>query len=853
MAHRLGNFIRANSGLFLAGKFDLQQVKPFSAVASAFNNYFGFLTREESERAMLVGSKLRTALGSDLYYLIQVIPNLSRLIHEHSCDIPPNQDDCVDAQQRLQYLFCQFVEVISSCSGLPITLFLDDVQWADSASISIIGQLLKASHSMGKRMRFFFLGTCRYDEMASDHPFWKMIEAVNAFGFKSTLVKLDCMDRDSITRIVSNLLHLSPRLVGTLSDIVYHKTKGNPLFVSKMLLSLNSDGLLRLSLTRHRWEWDEEKIQSTSLPDDVAMFFVQSISTLPVDVKVALVTLSCFGASTEFEVVKAIETDLNLNLIEPLNIAIAEGLVNQLDGKYCFCHDRIHEATYGMIDEEDRCMYHMNFGLSLLSSLSKGGSNSLLFVAVTQVNLGGPSAVQHAETYLQIANCNLTAGKKAMEMSDFSSAFSFFDHGMTFLQKKHWQDQYNLSLELFNLAAKCALAIGDLTSVTMICDEVSRKSRNFDDTLNSSFVLMSALTHSKISEAVKFGLKVLSLLDVDIPRSTSREDTLKLIIQTQSTLHGISDEVLLSYHLFTDYKKAMALKFLAKLESPIHQVNPVLLPFITIKIIQLTIEHGMSPMSAIGFAYFGGMVAELGDIQGGHRYTKLAKALLDKNKCNEIAGEVIFLSAELFSYTEPLQVTNEFRMQGQTTAMAAGDIHWACMNKLMFTWTLLWHGATLSRVKEASTIAGVHNAEKFFEINMPSWHLLSAHAAHAFIGGLASFQIFRETHNPLWALRGEQFQQRINTWKEQGSLWNFESKSFLLHAEQCYSNGNFDLAQVCYESAISSAQHHKFIHEEALASELAAKFFLKIGNNLMALKYFTSAHGAYFKWGAFAK
>eukprot|EP00804_Cyclotella_cryptica_P026389 CCRYP_020284-RA/>CCRYP_020284-RA protein AED:0.07 eAED:0.07 QI:0/0.5/0.2/1/1/1/5/346/1279 len=826
MANQLGSFITANGGVFLSGKFDLQQVMPYSAVASAFNSYVDVFTRvEESELAMMFASKMRMAMGADLFYLIQVIPNLSQLIHESSTDIPPNQDDCVDAQQRLQYLFCQFVEVISSCSGAPITLFMDDVQWADSASMSIIGQLLKASRTMQHGMPIFFLGACRNDKTGSDHAFWKMIEDVGAFGFKTTLVKLNCLDKDTVTHVVSNLLHLSHRLVGSLSDIVYHKTKGNPLFVSKMLLSLNREGLLRLSLTRNRWEWDEVKIQSRKLPDDVATLLVHNINALPIDAKTALGVLSCFGASTACEVIRALETDLDLNLIEPLNIAIVEGFVDKFDERFCFCHDRILEASYSMIEAQDRCLHHMNYGA-------------------------------------------------------------------------HWSDQYDLSLELFNLAAKCALAIKDLTSLTMICDELSRNARKCEDTLNSSFVLMSALTHSRISESVQFGFRVLSQLGVHIPNSSSRDETMKLISQTKSSLDGISLETLLNYRILTDYKKDMAMKFLAKLENSVQQTNTSLQPLVTIKIIQLTVEHGLSPMSAIGFAYFGGMLAELGDIQEGYQYTKLANALLDKNHSNEIAGELIFLSAELRSYMEPLQVINDCRLQGQATAMAAGDVHWACMNKLMCGDPSVARGKligsqgrgcqcwawdedeavntdllTRNVIENKNTYQLVivyfqkmflslvfnnyddmkHSAEKFFEFNMPSWHLLSAHAGHVFIGGLVSFRIFRETCNPLWATRGEAFKDRIHTWRDQGYFQNFGSKSFLLEAEEFYSNGNIERAQVLYENAISSARGHKFIHEEAIACELAATFYLNTGNKSMALKYFTDAYRAYFKWGAFSK
>lgn len=344
--------------------------------------------------------------------------------------------------------------------------------------------------------------------------------------------------------------------------------------------------------------------------------------------------------------------------------------------------------------------------MSLIDFSLRADKTSLLFTAVTQLNLGGPSAVQNAEQYSQIASYNLIAGKRAMEMSDFSSALLFFNHGMTFLQGKHWVDQYDLSLELFNSTAKCALAIQDISRLTIVCAEVLKNARKSEDILYTSFISMCSLAHSRIQQSIEYGFRVLKELGVECPNPTSREETLKQIFQTHSMLNGVADETLLSYHTLSDYKKMMEVKFLAKLESSINQTNPSLLPFITIKILHVTIDHGLSPMSALGFAYFGGMMAELGDIRGGYRYTKLAKALLDKNKCNEIAGEVLFLSTELLSYIEPLQVINEYRIEGQATAMAAGDLHFACINKFAFAWTLMWSGAHLSVVKEALVNAG---------------------------------------------------------------------------------------------------------------------------------------------------
>ncbi len=145
------------------------------------------------------------------------------------------------------------------------------------------------------------------------------------------------------------------------------------------------------------------------------------------------------------------------------------------------------------------------------------------------------------------------------------------------------------------------------------------------------------------------------------------------------------------------------------------------------------------------------------------------------------------------------------------------------------------------------------SAERFIEVQVPSWNLLAGHFVQSFLVSLASYRVYRETGDPLWAERGKEYQERIVGWKEQGSLWNFEHKSFLLDAEESYSNGDLETARVSYDRAISSAQQHNFVHEEALASELAGNFLLNTGQKGSALKYYIVAHNKYHEWGAFAK
>jgi predicted ATPase len=429
--------------------------------------------------------------------------------------------------------------------------------------------------------------------MADDHPFCDLFENVHASGIKTTVVKLKCMEKGTLNHMLSDLLCLPPRVLTPLSDIVYTKTKGNPLFVSQLMLSLNRDGLLRLSLSRRRWVWDIEEIQSMKLPEDVALCFANGISKLPLEVQSALRILSMFGASTKCKYIKALESQLDLKLIEPLGIAASEGLVSNMRGSFQFCHDRLQEASYALMEVQDRCRDHLRFGLCLVKLSLDIGDNDMLFTAVNQINFGGPSAVFDAQEYTNMAKYNLTAGKSAMDMSDFLSAYSFFSFGIDFLPFGHWTDHYHLSLELYDLASKSALATGNICSLRILSDQVLENARGFEDKLNTYSTIISSLAcASKMSEALEKGHKILSQLGEDIPIKPSDEALDQYIQQTQSLIRGISENDILNFRPMTDRKKLVSMKFLAQLEIITLMVKPDLHPFVTLKMVQLTILYG---------------------------------------------------------------------------------------------------------------------------------------------------------------------------------------------------------------------------------------------------------------------
>lgn len=104
---------------------------------------------------------------------------------------------------------------------------------------------------------------------------------------------------------------------------------------------------------------------------------------------------------------------------------------------------------------------------------------------------------------------------------------------------------------------------------------------------------MTAMSHTNLLQSLDYALNMLMQLGVVLPSSYSRNDALNEIHQTQTMLNAISDETILDYHISTDHTKIMAMKLLAKMTNCLIQCKPFLAPLVTVKLVRLTIEHGL--------------------------------------------------------------------------------------------------------------------------------------------------------------------------------------------------------------------------------------------------------------------
>jgi len=104
-----------------------------------------------------------------------------------------------------------------------------------------------------------------------------------------------------------------------------------------------------------------------------------------------------------------------------------------------------------------------------------------------------------------------------------------------------------------------------------------------------------------------------------------------------------------------------------------------------------------------------------------------------------------------------------------------------------------------------------------------------------------------------WLAIADDVTNQMKTLSENDSKWNFQQKYFLLEAEQAFTGGDVEAAAAAYRKAIETAKEHRFINEQALASECAALFYLEYGDIGRTCKYLEKSRDLYQAWGAHRK
>ncbi|WP_341529870.1 AAA family ATPase [Nostoc sp. UHCC 0302] len=281
--------ITQKRGYFISGKFDqFGRNIPYSAIADALQKLMQQLLGEPDDQLQQWRSRLLTALGSNGQIIIDVIPEVELIIGKQP---PVPGVGATEAQNRFNRVFGHFVRVFCSESH-PFVIFLDDLQWIDSATLNLIELMLLDEQTQS----LFLIGAYRDNEVNSTHPLMLTLEKLQKQGAVLQEIILSPLTLEPLIQLISETLHQNADTVLSLAELVLHKTEGNPFFVGEFLRMLHSENLLTFDAQHLCWEWNIADIQAQDITDNVVELLLIQLKKLPENTQQILQLAACIGA-----------------------------------------------------------------------------------------------------------------------------------------------------------------------------------------------------------------------------------------------------------------------------------------------------------------------------------------------------------------------------------------------------------------------------------------------------------------------------------------------------------------------------------------------------------------------------
>ncbi|BDA70083.1 Serine/Threonine protein kinase and Signal Transduction Histidine Kinase (STHK) with GAF sensor [Calothrix sp. PCC 7716] len=700
-------------GYFIKGKFDqFNRNIPFSAFVQAFRDLMGQLLTESDKQLQQWKSKILTVLGDNVQVIIEVIPELEKIIGQQS---PAPELSGSAAQNRFNLLFQKFLQIFTQKEH-PLVIFLDDLQWADSASLQLM-QLLTIDNHQGYLL---LIGAYRDNEVSTFHPLMLTLDAI---GKKKAIINkiiLQPLSQINLNQLVADTLKCTEELAFSLSQLIYRKTKGNPFFVTQFFKSLHQDALIEFNFKEGCWQCDISQINQKTLTDDVIHFLVIQLEKLPESTQRVLKFAACIGNQFDLETLAIICQLSEVEVAASLWKALQSGFIlaqsnvykfyqdnseqSQLQtshrqiAKYKFLHDRVQQAAYSLIPIEKKQSTHLEIGQLLLSHTPVTNQEENLFEIVNQLNMG-KSLIVELSKQTQLAKLNLKAGQKARNATAYAAALEYLTTGIYLLAENRWQTQYDLSLALYTNATEAAYLSGNYQQMAYLAAVILEHTRTILDRVEVYQVkIQAAQAQAQPSEAIEIALQILQQLGVSFPEQPNEHDIRQAMGETLSLLAGRQPLELIALPQMTDPKQLAIMGILASVTASAYVAAPTLLPLIMLEQVKLSLQYGNSSFSPDGYCGCGIILCGVaGDIEAGYQFGQLALLLLEQLDTKKLKARTYGqVNCCISHWKEPLVNTLTYFREGYQSGLEVGDLEWGGICAVLYLMHAWFAGKELS-------------------------------------------------------------------------------------------------------------------------------------------------------------
>ncbi len=717
LVRQLHPWIREQHGYLISGKFDrYKQNIPYRAVLNAFQQLIQTRLTQPQEILEEFKERLQNALGANGKIIAEVIPEIELVLGEQTAvpELSPTE-----SQARFHRTFKAFVEVFTQPKH-PLVLFLDDLQWADSASLKLIQLLMSEPDSK----YLMLVGTYRSNEVEATHGLITTLNQMQKNGVVVNAIPLRGLELQDIQELLCDSLNAAGDRIAPLAQFVYHKTDGNPFFSIQLLQSLAQDNLLTFDFQQGEWQWEIDLLQGTEITDDVIELTLTQIQKLPKSTQTLLKLAACIGNRFDLNVLALVSESNQFDIVNQLYPALQEGLIVDLidlekiservpssdfnilpepepvEIFYKFIHDRVQQSAYSLIPEAQKKVVHLTIGRLLLQNTQVLDLENKIFDLVEHLNLGGELISDRAELS-NLAQLNLATGQKAKAATAYEQSLRYFNFGLQQLGEEGWKQEYELTLNLSIAAIETYYLQGQFSPAEQLYEAVFEKANSLLDRVKLlELKIQIDIAKNQPKLALKTGLEVLTLLGVVLPTQDKaiRAYADRLLQELPQESHEI--EALTNLPVMRDPYQIATMRLLMTMTPAAHLISPALLPAVVFTMVKLSIQFGNSPLAAYAYGIYAMMLCGMHlKIESAYQFGQLSLRVLDQFKAQELKAKVnvlyyVFVKKYKFPTILSLQPLQDNIQIGLDT----GDIEYGFYSALHYVNFLFFLGESLDLV-----------------------------------------------------------------------------------------------------------------------------------------------------------
>lgn len=699
IVNELHKVLVPSRGLFASGKFDqLKRDIPYVPVAQAFRTLVRDLLSQSDAEVEPWRDAFVDALGPNGQVIVNLIPELALIVGEQpAVEVLPPQE----AQNRFQLVFRRFLGVFARPEH-PLTLFLDDLQWLDSATLHLLEHLV--THPDVRHV--MFVGAYRDNEVDSVHPLARTLDAIRRAGTSVHQIELAPLTSDSVAAMVAASIRCPKPIAAPLAELVHEKTGGNPFFVIQFLTALVDEGLLAFDHDRSVWTWDIPRIRAKGFTDNVADLMAAALGRLPADTREALAQLACLGHVAAITTLTHVSGESEEGVEAKLWQAVHAGLVHFADGAYTFAHDRVQEAAYALVPDAERAVTHLRIGRVLAARSTPDALETSVFDIVNHLNRGAALIEDDAERERTVT-LNLLAGQRAMRSTAYTSARDYLAHGVALLAADAWAQRYACTFDLYLAFAECEYLVGDFNTADSVCDMILAQARSNPDRARV-FNLRMALyqVSGRYDDSFAVARQALSDFDVYLPDSdadaVAAVDT--ALQATARNLAGRAIGELVDAPVAADASTRTIISLLVEAMPCAFIARPAFYPLITLKAVNLSLRHGNTEHSSFAYGNFALMlVSTIGDIELAVQYSEMSLRLNEKFGNRRFHGKLLHLHGNHINFWRRHIVTDlPFLERASVACLEVGDLVFASYLAFTTVWQNIEKGMALDEVLTVS-------------------------------------------------------------------------------------------------------------------------------------------------------